>query len=215
MRYFIRLTSAVFALLFLTTAAQAQDEGDAKFWKKKAKMYAKNPEALQAEFQNYQDQISDLKRRNKELMNQVANTQSSDAIDSLRWALIEANTEVEQLRGQNEKLKRSYGSQKAANDQGIRAGLVYRVQIIASVFNEMQMPGAVSDDFLVERADGFNKFVIGGYRTYDEAVEFRDKLRELGFADAWVVPYIDGKRASINEANEYLSNRPSQASFLD
>ncbi|RMG69481.1 MAG: hypothetical protein D6722_10240 [Bacteroidetes bacterium] len=194
---------------------QEMSKEDRKFWKQKAKMYVKNPEALQAEFENFQDQIKDLKRRNRELMEQAATAQSSDLVDSLRWALIESQSENEAMQGQMEKLRRSLSTQKTVNDMGIRAGLVYRVQIGAYVFHEMQSDPGDSEDFVVERADGFNKYLIGSFRSYEEAEEFRDEVRSMGLSGAWIVPYIDGVRATIDEANQYLQRQQEQASFLD
>lgn len=217
MRYASVVSVAICALMLFQGGLFGQDmsKADRNFWKKKAKMYVKNPEALQAEFENFQDQIKDLKRRNKDLMDQASNSQSSDVADSLRWALIESQSEVEALQGQMEKLRRSLQTQKTVNDMGIKAGLVYRVQIGAYVFHEMEANPGDSEDFVVERADGFNKYLIGSFRTYDEAVGFRDELRQMGLSGAWIVPYIDGVRATINEANEYLRNQQNQTSFLD
>ena len=89
----------------------------------------------------------------------------------------------------------------------IQPGLVYRVQIGAYVFYEMDNPPVNAGDFVAERADGFNKYVIGSYRTYEEAGEFKDEIRKMGIKDAWVVPYIDGVRVTIEEANTYLGNQ--------
>ncbi|MEM7373221.1 MAG: SPOR domain-containing protein [Bacteroidota bacterium] len=178
-------------------------------------MYVKNPLSLRAEFENYQDQIKDLKRRNKELMNQASETQSSDAVDSLRWALIQSEGELEALRTQNQQFKKQYGTQKVVNDMGIPAGLIYRIQIGAFVFYQMDSKGSSSSDFLAERSDGFNKYMIGAFRTYDEASEFKDELKKLGLDNPFVVPYIDGVRVTVDEANQYLQRQESQANFLD
>lgn len=203
-------------ILIPVGSLQAQvSKADKKFWKQKAKMYVKNPISLKAEFENYQEQIKDLKRRNKELMNEASQSQNSDLVDSLRWALIQSEGELEALRTQNEKLKKYSQTQKTVNDMGIRTGLVYRIQIGAYVFYEIENKNITSDDFIAERADGFNKYVIGGFRDYDEATGFRDEIRKMGLEDAWVVPYLDGVRITIEEANQHLQNQGQQANFLD
>lgn len=178
-------------------------------------MYVKNPLSLRAEFENYQEQIKDLKRRNKELMSSASDTQSSDAVDSLRWALIQSEGELEALRTQNSQLKKQYGTQKVVNDMGIPAGLIYRIQIGAFVFYQMDSEGSTSSDFLAERSDGFNKYMIGAFRTYDEASEFKEELKKIGLDNPFVVPYIDGVRATVDEANQYLQRQGSQANFLE
>ncbi|MEZ4827674.1 MAG: SPOR domain-containing protein [Bacteroidia bacterium] len=196
------------ALFFLITTTYAQEPKDEKkFWKDKAKMYTKNPLSLKAEFENYQEQIKDLKARNKELMKKGGSGQSADLVDSLRWALIQMEGELQAQRSQKEKLEKAYNAQKTVNDMGIQAGLTYRVQIGAYVFYEMGNAPEQAGDFVAERADGFNKYVIGSFRVYDEAQEFRDELRKMGMKDAWVVPYLDGVRVTIDEANRYLEKQ--------
>jgi high-affinity Fe2+/Pb2+ permease len=203
------------ALMLLQTAAIGQvSREEEKFWKDKAKMYKKNPLSLKAEFENFQDQIRDLKKRNKELMAQSGSSESSELVDSLRWALIQMEGELQAQRSQKEKLEKAYQAQKKVNDAGVQTGLVYRVQIGAYVFYEMENSPENSGDFLTERAEGFNKYVIGSFRTYDDAGQFRDELQKMGMNDAWVVPYVDGVRVTIDEANRYLE-RQEQATFIN
>jgi hypothetical protein len=37
----------------------------------------------------------------------------------------------------------------------------------------------------------------------------------MGLKDAWVVPYVDGVRVTIEEATEYQQRQETQANFLD
>ncbi|TAE46564.1 MAG: hypothetical protein EAZ89_19880 [Bacteroidetes bacterium] len=182
-----------------------------RFWKDKAKMYSKNPESLKAEFENYQEQIKELKRINKELMAKAASSQNSDLVDSLRWVLIQMEGELQAQRSQKEKLEKAYKSQAKVSEMGIKPGLVYRIQIGAYVFYEIANKPKDADDIVEEKADGFNKYVIGGFRTYDEAISFRDEVRKMGLKDAWVVPYIDGIRVTVEEANQYLQKQGQTA----
>ncbi|MDX2250185.1 MAG: hypothetical protein SF052_25605 [Bacteroidia bacterium] len=216
MRYLPVFIFSILALFFQINSVFAQEPDDEKkFWKDKAKMYTKNPLSLKAEFENYQEQIKDLKARNKELMKKGSSTQSSDLVDSLRWALIQMEGELQAQRSQKEKLEKAYQAQKTVNDLGIQAGLTYRVQIGAYVFYEMNNPPEqAGGDFVAERADGFNKYVIGSFRVYDEAQSFRDELRKMGMKDAWVVPYLDGVRVTIDEANAYLEKQ-GKTTFLN
>lgn len=192
-------------ILFLIPAfASGQmSKEEEKFWKEKTKAYAKNPESLKSEFENYQDQIKELKRINKELMARAASTQSTDLVDSLKWVLSQLETELQAQRNQKEKLEKAYKSQVRVNELGIKKGLVYRVQIGAYVFYEMNAQPQEGQDFQEEKSDGYNKYVIGNFRTYDDATGFRNELRKMGLKDAWVVPYIDGLRVTIDEARQY------------
>ena len=177
-------------------------------------MYSRNPLALKAEFENYQEQIKDLKARNKELLNRSASSQNTDLVDSLRWAAIQLEGELQALQAQHERLKAEYQSRRKVSDIGIQPGLVYRVQIGAYVFHEMENVPEEAGDIVAERADGFNKYVIGSFRTYEECESFRDELRTIGINDAWIVPYLDGERVTIQEANDYLAQQ-GQPSFLN
>ncbi|MEL6670974.1 MAG: hypothetical protein AAFR61_02250 [Bacteroidota bacterium] len=216
----MRHTRGIFVLLLAigllpaTMSAQISKE-EKKFWKDKAKMYTKNPVALKAEFENYQEQIKDLKLRNKTLQGKVSNVQNSDVVDSLRWALIQMEGELQAARTQIEKLREVAKTQNVVLQEGIKTGLVYRVQIGAYVFHEMQgAPASDQQDFVAERADGFNKYLIGQFRTYQECEDFRNGLRKMGIADAWIVPYIDGVRVTIDEANRYRQNE-GRTTFLN
>ena len=216
MRYLLVCTCALLAFLFSSQSLLGQaTKEDKKFWKDKAKMYVKNPLSLRAEFENYQEQIKDLKRRNKDLMNKSTENQNSDVVDSLRWALIQSEAQQEQLRTENDQLKKNYSAQKTVNDMGIPAGLVYRIQIGAFVFYQMENAESTSSDFLAERSDGFNKYMIGAFRTYDQASEFKDELKKIGLESPFVVPYINGVRVTVDEADQYLQRQESQANFLD
>ena len=195
----------VLGLLILSPGLQAQsDKETQKFWKKKAKGYVKKPLALKAEFENYQNQIKDLKERNKKLVEQL-NSGGADKnmTDSLRWAIIQLEGELQSTKNQYAKLEAAYKTERKVSEMGIRTGLIYGVQIGAYVFYEMENPPADAQDIIVERADGFNKYVIGSFRTYDEAGNFKEELRKMGVDDAWIVPYIDGVRVTMDEAKSY------------
>lgn len=206
-------------LLINVTASAQMTKEEKSFWKKKAKLYSKNPLSLKAEFENYQNQIKDLKKQNKELssngpsssQNSISSTgNQAGLVDSLRFALVQMEGQLQAERNNSQKLQSAYKTQKTVNKMGIQDGLVYRVQIGAFVFYEMENKPGNSDDFLAERSDGFNKYVIGSFRTQNEGDTFRDSLRKIGIKDAWVVPYIDGIRVTMQEADNYLAGQGSQ-----
>lgn len=201
------LAFLAFVMVFTTVSAQTTKE-EKKFWKNKAKMYKKRPMSLKAEFENYQSQIKDLKRRNKELLQQAGSgSEVNDLLDSLRWAVIQLEGELQTAKTENKKLELQYQSAKQFEMDDIKPGLVYRVQVVAAVFKEINEPGNTQEDIMVERADGFNKLLIGSFRTYEECAAFRDELRRQGLKDAWIVPYIDGVRVTIDDADKYASTR--------
>ncbi|MEM6343489.1 MAG: SPOR domain-containing protein [Bacteroidota bacterium] len=185
-----------------------------KFWKDKAKMYVKNPSALKGEFENFQEQINDLKTQLKESMSKESPQEGTSSVaandatsDSLRWQLVQLEAQVQNLRRQNERLQSEVATTNKTSQMGIQDGLVYRVQIGAYVFYEMENKPETGGDFVSERADGFNKYVIGSFRTYEEAAAFRQELKKMGLSDPWVVPYIDGIRVTIDEAEQYQGSQ--------
>ncbi len=175
----------LFSLLFLflvpslVTAQKVSSKEEKKFWKNKAKKYVKNPMTLKAEFKNMQDQIDDLKQRNKELTMELSQGAGAE-VDSLRWALIQSQGELDAAQTELQRLRQQYSEQNTQVNSGLRPGLVYRVQIGAYVFHEAQNLPQGSDEFHSERADGFNKYLMGQFRTYEEAALFRDELVTMG-----------------------------------
>lgn len=204
------------SLIFCSTATYGQNPSkeEVKFWKNRAKMYVKRPLSLKSEFDNYQNQIADLKKRNKELMTRRgANDQKSEQlIDSLRWALIQVEGELQAQRKQNEELQKqlSNGGGPVASggiaSKGITNGLIYRVQIGAYVFNKVDLSNNLETGIQEEKSDGFNKYVVGGYRDYNEAVALKEQLEKIGVEEPWIVPYINGLRVTMEEARQFENN---------
>ena len=190
---------------FSTLSAQKLSKEEKKFWKDKAKKYVKNPGALKGEFEGFNDQIKGLKEQLKQAM-ENGGSGGSDQVDSLRWALIQAEGKLQKAQGEADRLNTELASRKNTSELGIQDGLVYRVQIGAYVFYEMENPPEGANDFVSEQSDGFNKYAVGSFRGYDDAVVFRDELRKMGMGDAWIVPYINGIRSTIDEAEAYRQN---------
>ena len=230
--FYSTATAFVILTCFLigTSFVQAQDiqpehsRDEVKFWKNKAKGYVKNPMMLKSEFENYQNQIKDLKQRNKELSERVAQLEAQVGgegaqmasaggasaqmlVDSLRWSIVQLKGQLGTKENEYERLLAEYKSRNKVNDMGLKPGLVYGIQIGAYVFYEMPNPPVNMDDVVVERADGYNKYVIGNFRTYEEATHYKKEFRRIGIKDAWIVPYIDGVRVTIQEANRHLKNQ--------
>lgn len=310
----IRLFAALMLIWASTVAlAQAQAEPtkeEIEFWKKKAKEYQTKPLRLKQEFDNYRDQVLELKKRNKELLdlNMSLNNNKSQLeadlatckagaapasggsnaatvaelealkaevktltarkqqleadlaacqasgkhrpnnppaqpqviaavtpspegpsrsetelrnnlavankkMDSLMWENATLRGELTTMTQNYKKTQQAYASIKSQVQQGItKTGLVYRLQIGAFVLHEVQTDAIVdNEEFGAERADGFNKYVIASCRTYEEAQKFRDELRKIGVKDAWIVPYLDGVRVTMQEAADYLRQQGTPA----
>lgn len=215
---------AFFAILLSVSMATAQistdktpSKEDLKFWKSKAKGYVKQPMALKHEFDAYQKQIAELKAQVAQLnaeFEAIANsTASANAtyqaqLDSLKWENVHVKSEKFALEKKINKMEIALKGEKKVNETGTKLGLVYRTQIGAYVNHEMANPPTTAEDFKYEKSDGFNKYLVGNFRTQAEADAFSAELKKLGIADAWAVPYIDGVRVTFAEANTYLSKQP-------
>ena len=77
-------------------------------------------------------------------------------------------------------------------------GEVYVVQFAASTRAGDRFPAAERMGPLIKEKFGrFTRFMIGPLPTLEEAYRLRDRLREKGFRDAFIVAYLEGKRLNI------------------
>ncbi|GAA4272787.1 SPOR domain-containing protein [Aquimarina gracilis] len=92
-----------------------------------------------------------------------------------------------------------------ADDSGESAGslndeLVYAVQIGAFEEKNLSMYSENFVNFKEIRSEGFNKYALGNFETLNEAKKFRRELVKLGFRNAFIASYQNGKRLKIEEA---------------
>ncbi len=91
------------------------------------------------------------------------------------------------------------------NDSGESAGslddeLVYAVQIGAFEEKNLSMYSENFVNFREIKSGGFNKYALGNFETLNEAKKFRRELVKLGFRNAFIASYQNGKRRKIEEA---------------
>ncbi|WP_052503387.1 SPOR domain-containing protein [Lacinutrix sp. Hel_I_90] len=82
----------------------------------------------------------------------------------------------------------------------VEGEFVYAVQVGAF---EERMVSTYSDSFLNFKEfeeDEFYKYSIGSFDNLDEAQRFRKELLRIGFRDAFIASYENGKRIKIEEA---------------
>jgi len=208
------------SLLGMPLAVQAQkmDKEEYKKWKELAKKYKKDPQLLKVEVETYESSINALKSQIKELerrMEQQNANQNSDEVAQLKMRTVELENQVRRLNTENGQLKEELASKNQLSRMGVPAGLVYRVQVAAFIHHAPDLPQSLSTGFTVEEDDGFKKYVVGAFRTYEEAGALRDEFKLMGIDKAWIVAYIDGQRVTIDEANSYLSNQEGSPFFLE
>ncbi|MBL7892324.1 MAG: hypothetical protein JNL63_06820 [Bacteroidia bacterium] len=65
----------------------------------------------------------------------------------------------------------------------------------------------IADPVRVETVDGLNKYMLGEFRSTEEAVTYREGLTKKGCKDAFVVPYSNNKRITSDEAKRLESGK--------
>lgn len=190
------------ALLFAGTQTFAQlSKQEKKEWKKKAKEFKSNPEALKQlteEKQAADGQVAALTNQVKQLKGSMSNKDAriaelEDQLSQIRGQLTAARAEIAQLKEAG----------PAINPMDFSKGVVFKVQIGAFKNKDLQKYFDNNPNFGGEAAEkGEQKLTIGVFRDYWEADTFKKYMRDMGVKDAWIVPYRDGQRVEIKDVLE-------------
>lgn len=76
---------------------------------------------------------------------------------------------------------------------------IYAVQIGAFVNNDIELFSDSFTQFREYKSDGFYKYSLGAFETLNEAQEFREKVINIGFQDAFVASFVNGERVAIEK----------------
>jgi len=109
---------------------------------------------------------------------------------------------ITELEGtlQNLSMNQELQAEDSADAGTLDDKVVYAVQIGA--FEERNL-SLYSDNFVnfkEIKSGGFNKYALGNFETLNEAKKFRRELVKLGFRNAFIGSYQNGKRVKIEEA---------------
>ena len=186
--------------VFAQDTEMSKDE--IKRWKRIAKDYKKNPAALKElteERQRYKQESEQLQSQLRDLQSQQGQedsqlAQKEQEIMDLNNQLLNAQSTIQQLREQIA----STPTTPAQDD--MMSGLVFRVQIGAYQKTRISTSLATDDAMKLEDEGGLQKILVGQFRDYQQAVELKDYMVKIGVKDAWVVPFRDGIRISLEEA---------------
>lgn len=77
--------------------------------------------------------------------------------------------------------------------QPVDSGIVFRVQVGAFKEFSLEPFRAQLDDVYSFKNDSLEKISLGNFKTLSEAQSFLDYMYELGFKDAYLTAYQDGK----------------------
>jgi hypothetical protein len=115
------------------------------------------------------------------------------SIDSLEAV----KTRIDNLKMQNEELslvKEFYLAKEFLNKEKI-----YSVQVKSFVDNNVTLASEALTNTLFVKTNPFYAYSLGNFETLEEAQKFRKQLVQIGFNDAFVASYQDGKRLKIED----------------
>ena len=125
---------------------------------------------------------------------QIKKTENERVLDSIKRANARANRKSK--AGINNKNIATTINQVKETTKGL---IIYSVQI--GVISEKDFPLLASQTIpsTVTSSDEYFKYSLGLYTNLQEAKDLRDEFIKIGFEDAFVASYIDGKRQKIHD----------------
>ena len=115
---------------------------------------------------------------------------SIDSLDVIK-------SRIDNLKEQNEELslvKEFYLAKKF-----LEKDKIYSVQIKSFVDNNMTLVSESLSNTIFVKTNPFYSYSLGNFETLEEAQSFRFQLVKMGFEDAFVASYRDGKRLEIED----------------
>lgn len=104
---------------------------------------------------------------------------------------------MDNLREQNQELSLVKEFYLARNF--LEKEIIYSVQVKAFVDNNINLASESLSNTLFVKANPFYAYSLGNFETLEEAQKFRRELVSMGFNDAFVASYQDGKRLKIED----------------
>jgi hypothetical protein len=115
------------------------------------------------------------------------------SIDSLEAI----KTRIDNLKLQNEEL--SLVKEFYLAKEFLQKEKIYSVQVKSFVDNNITLASEALTNTLFVKTNPFYSYSLGNFETLQEAQSFRKQLVDIGFQDAFVASYKDGKRIQIED----------------
>ncbi|TAI48645.1 SPOR domain-containing protein [Flagellimonas allohymeniacidonis] len=115
---------------------------------------------------------------------------SIDSLDAIK-------TRIDNLKLQNQELSLVHEFYLAK--AFLEKEKIYSVQIKSFVDNNVTLASEALTNTLFVKTNPFYAYSLGNFETLDEARVFRKQLVQMGFEDAFVASYQDGKRVQIED----------------
>ncbi len=129
--------------------------------------------------------------------NMVSKKEHKSKIELQETKIAELQETIQNL-SMNQELNSSNG--ESASQGSISSELIYAVQIGAFESKDLSLYSDNFVNFREIKSGGFNKYALGNFETLNEAKKFRRELVGLGFRNAFIASYRNGKRIKIEEA---------------
>ena len=104
---------------------------------------------------------------------------------------------IDNLKEQNEELSLVKEFYLAKNF--LEKEKVYSVQVKSFVDNNITLASEALTNTLFVKTNPFYSYSLGNFETLQEAQKFRKQLVDIGFEDAFVASYKEGKRIQIED----------------
>ena len=115
---------------------------------------------------------------------------SIDSLDAIK-------TRIGNLKQQNEEL--SLVREFYLAKQFLEKEKIYSVQIKSFVDNNITLASEALSNTMFVKTNPFYSYSLGNFATLQEARRFRKQLVDMGFEDAFVASYKEGKRIKIED----------------
>lgn len=115
---------------------------------------------------------------------------SIDSLDAIK-------SRIDNLKQQNEEL--SLVREFYLAKEFLEKEKIYSVQVKSFVDNNMTLASEALTNTLFVKTNPFYSYSLGNFETLKEAQTFRKQLVDLGFSDAFVASYKEGKRIQIED----------------
>ncbi|MGB3151827.1 MAG: SPOR domain-containing protein [Maribacter sp.] len=115
---------------------------------------------------------------------------SIDSLDAIK-------TRIDNLKIQNEEL--SLVKEFYLAKEFLQKEKIYSVQVKSFVDNNVTLASEALTNTLFVKTNPFYSYSLGNFETLQEAQSFRKQLVDIGFQDAFVASYKDGKRVQIED----------------
>lgn len=115
---------------------------------------------------------------------------SIDSLDAIK-------SRIDNLRQQNEEL--SLVKEFYLAKQFLEKEKIYSVQIKSFVDNNITLSSESLSNTMFVKTNPFYSYSLGNFESLEQAQKFRKQLVDMGFQDAFVASYQDGKRIKIED----------------